>query len=60
MLPQGSPFAAFSGIPLAAVTEQGAKAAQMSTGGQNKPANIRRSSIPNVGRFGDCRRNTLS
>jgi hypothetical protein len=25
-----------------------------------KPANIRRSSIPNVGRFGDCRRNTLS
>src|SRR5665811_1459252 len=23
-----------------------------------KPANIRRSSIPNVGRFGDCRRNT--
>jgi hypothetical protein len=25
-----------------------------------KPANIRRSNIPNVGRFGDCRRNTLS
>src|SRR5258705_12166588 len=25
-----------------------------------KPANIRRSSIPNVGRFGDFRRNTLS
>ena len=25
-----------------------------------KLANIRRSSIPNVGRFGDCRRNTLS
>jgi hypothetical protein len=25
-----------------------------------KPANIRRSSILNVGRFGDCRRNTLS
>jgi hypothetical protein len=25
-----------------------------------KPAHIRRSSIPNVGRFGDCRRNTLS
>jgi len=25
-----------------------------------KPANIRRSSIPNIGRFGDCRRNTLS
>src|SRR5258705_10375671 len=25
-----------------------------------KPANNRRSSIPNVGRFGDCRRNTLS
>jgi hypothetical protein len=25
-----------------------------------RPANIRRSSIPNVGRFGDCRRNTLS
>jgi hypothetical protein len=25
-----------------------------------KPANIRRSSIPNVGRFGDCRRNALS
>jgi hypothetical protein len=25
-----------------------------------KPANIRRSSIPNVGRFGDCRRSTLS
>jgi hypothetical protein len=25
-----------------------------------KPAKIRRSSIPNVGRFGDCRRSTLS
>ena len=27
---------------------------------QYKPANIRRSSIPNVGRFGNCRRSTLS
>jgi hypothetical protein len=30
-----TPFAAFSGTPLAAIGEQGAKAAQMSTGGQN-------------------------
>jgi hypothetical protein len=30
-----TPFSAFSGTPLAAIGEQGAKAAQMSTGGQN-------------------------
>src|ERR1700692_789123 len=27
---------------------------------RSRPENSRRSSIPNVGRFGDCRRNTLS
>jgi hypothetical protein len=35
MPPQGSPFAAFSGMPLAAIAEQGAKTAQMPTGSQN-------------------------
>jgi hypothetical protein len=34
MPPQGSPFAAFSGMPLAAIAEQGAKTVQMPTGSQ--------------------------
>jgi hypothetical protein len=34
MPPQGSPFAAFSGMPLVAIAEQGAKTVQMPTGSQ--------------------------